>query len=281
MLGSGNLIWAYCSYCNLLAWLQIEELIQDEKKPPVVGNNHEEIQVIQNKSAEQMLLQFFVLCPGAVILYFTWSRLLMLKYDSGQKERKEIYAHCLLLCNMWALFAIVDKLKKYHIGILLFSSGTLLTLVFSLKYQIVWPESGWKTVPLVEIIEGNAVKRSYQRALLCLHPDKLQQKGATSQQKYIAEKVFDILQVPSYNLSRITCFIIFSCWKKQQGMHFCGFTQLSFSLVKQEAWNHFNSLGPLWQFDVVLQWQGLRIEVHPHLCRYHFDCRNIQLFCFY
>lgn len=52
-------------------------------------------------------------------------------------------------------------------------------------------------MPLVDIIEGNAVKRSYQRALLSLHPDKLQQKGATSDQKYIAEKVFDILQVIS------------------------------------------------------------------------------------
>lgn len=50
-------------------------------------------------------------------------------------------------------------------------------------------------MPLVDIIEGNAVKRSYQRALLSLHPDKLQQKGATSDQKYTAEKVFDILQV--------------------------------------------------------------------------------------
>lgn len=61
--------------------------------------------------------------------------------------------------------------------------------------QILWPASGWKPVPLVDIIEGNAVKRSYQKALLCLHPDKLQQKGATCQQTYIAEKVFDILQV--------------------------------------------------------------------------------------
>ena len=60
---------------------------------------------------------------------------------------------------------------------------------------MLWPGSGWKAVPLVDIIEGNAVKRAYQRALLCLHPDKLQQKGAASHQKYIAEKVFDILQV--------------------------------------------------------------------------------------
>lgn len=61
--------------------------------------------------------------------------------------------------------------------------------------QVLWAESGWKPVPLVDIVEGNAVKRAYQRALLCLHPDKLQQKGAASHQKYIAEKVFDILQV--------------------------------------------------------------------------------------
>ena len=61
--------------------------------------------------------------------------------------------------------------------------------------KVLWPDCGWKPVPLVDIIEGNAVKRVYQRALLCLHPDKLQQKGAASHQKYIAEKVFDILQV--------------------------------------------------------------------------------------
>lgn len=61
--------------------------------------------------------------------------------------------------------------------------------------QVLWPECGWKPVPLVNIIDGNAVKRTYQKALLYLHPDKLQQKGAASHQKYTAEKVFDILQV--------------------------------------------------------------------------------------
>ena len=68
--------------------------------------------------------------------------------------------------------------------------------------QVLWPESGWKPVPLVDIIEGTSVKRAYQKALLCLHPDKLQQKGAASHQKYIAEKVFEILQV-SYSLCGI------------------------------------------------------------------------------
>ncbi|XP_021612840.1 J domain-containing protein required for chloroplast accumulation response 1 isoform X3 [Manihot esculenta] len=94
---------------------------------------------------------------------------------------------------------INDKIWKWSNG----REGNIRSLLSTLQY-ILWPESGWKPVPLVDIIEGNAVKRSYQKALLFLHPDKLQQKGATSHQKYIAEKVFDILQ---------------------------------------EAWTHFNSLG--------------------------------------
>ena len=80
-------------------------------------------------------------------------------------------------------------------------------------FQILWADSGWKPIPLAEIIEANAVKKAYQRALLCLHPDKLQQKGATPYQKVIAQKLFDILQV--YLISQtpslfITCiFFIF------------------------------------------------------------------------
>jgi DnaJ-class molecular chaperone len=45
------------------------------------------------------------------------------------------------------------------------------------------------------LITGAAVKKQYRKATLCIHPDKVQQKGATLQQKYIAEKVFDILKV--------------------------------------------------------------------------------------
>ncbi|KAJ7966727.1 J domain-containing protein required for chloroplast accumulation response 1 [Quillaja saponaria] len=81
------------------------------------------------------------------------------------------------------------KIRKWSSG----KEGNIRSLLSTLQY-VLWPESGWKPVPLVNIIEGNAVKRAYQKALLCLHPDKLQQKGATSHQKYIAEKVFDILK---------------------------------------------------------------------------------------
>ncbi|KAK4859776.1 hypothetical protein QYF36_011561 [Acer negundo] len=93
------------------------------------------------------------------------------------------------------------KIRKWLNG----KEGNIRSLLSTLQY-VLWTGSGWKPVPLVDIIEANAVKRSYQKALLCLHPDKLQQKAAASHQKYIAEKVFDILQ---------------------------------------DAWTHFNSLGSL------------------------------------
>ncbi|XP_030950428.1 J domain-containing protein required for chloroplast accumulation response 1-like isoform X2 [Quercus lobata] len=99
-------------------------------------------------------------------------------------------------------FLVIDaKIRQWSNG----KKGNIRSLLSNLQY-VLWPESGWKPVPLVDIIEGTSVKRAYQKALLCLHPDKLQQKGAASHQKYIAEKVFEILQ---------------------------------------EAWTHFNSLGSL------------------------------------
>lgn len=51
---------------------------------------------------------------------------------------------------------------------------------------------------MTDLITSVAVKKVYRKATLCIHPDKVQQKGATIQQKYTAEKVFDILKVPFY-----------------------------------------------------------------------------------
>ncbi|KAK8512495.1 hypothetical protein V6N13_082960 [Hibiscus sabdariffa] len=85
--------------------------------------------------------------------------------------------------------AIDAKIRQWSTG----KQGNIRSLLSTLQY-VLWVDSGWKPVPLTDIIEGRAVKKSYQKALLCLHPDKLQQKGAASYKKYIAEKVFDILQ---------------------------------------------------------------------------------------
>lgn len=71
--------------------------------------------------------------------------------------------------------------------------GNIRSLLATLQY-ILWPESGWHAVPLTHMIEPSHVRKAYQKARLCLHPDKLQQKGATTPQKYLAERVFNILQ---------------------------------------------------------------------------------------
>lgn len=71
--------------------------------------------------------------------------------------------------------------------------GNLRALLSTLQY-ILGPESGWQPVPLTEVITAAAVKKAYRKATLCVHPDKLQQRGATIQQKYICEKVFDLLK---------------------------------------------------------------------------------------
>ncbi|VAI03910.1 unnamed protein product [Triticum turgidum subsp. durum] len=81
------------------------------------------------------------------------------------------------------------EIKRWAAG----KEGNLRALLSTLQY-ILWPECGWQAVSLTDLITGAAVKKQYRKATLCIHPDKVQQKGATLQQKYIAEKVFDMLK---------------------------------------------------------------------------------------
>ncbi|KAG9152136.1 hypothetical protein Leryth_026807 [Lithospermum erythrorhizon] len=78
----------------------------------------------------------------------------------------------------------------------LWSSGKESDIRFLLStlHHILWPNSGWVPALMTTLIESAHVKKAYQKARLCLHPDKLQQRGATLPQKYIAEKAFSILQ---------------------------------------------------------------------------------------
>ncbi|KAH1163559.1 hypothetical protein GLYMA_01G172200v4 [Glycine max] len=71
--------------------------------------------------------------------------------------------------------------------------GNLRALLSTLQYILV-PDSGWQAIPLTEVITSAAVKKAYRKATLCVHPDKLQQRGASIQHKYICEKVFDLLK---------------------------------------------------------------------------------------
>ncbi|KAM7265693.1 hypothetical protein ACFE04_003376 [Oxalis oulophora] len=71
--------------------------------------------------------------------------------------------------------------------------GNLRALLSTLQY-ILGSDCGWQPIPLTEVITSAAVKKAYRKATLYVHPDKLQQRGATIQQKYICEKVFDLLK---------------------------------------------------------------------------------------
>lgn len=71
--------------------------------------------------------------------------------------------------------------------------GNLRALLSTLQY-ILGPNSGWQSISLTEIITTPAVKKAYRKATLYVHPDKLQQRGASIHQKYICEKIFDLLK---------------------------------------------------------------------------------------
>ncbi|MFS8000062.1 putative DnaJ domain, Chaperone J-domain superfamily [Helianthus anomalus] len=80
-------------------------------------------------------------------------------------------------------------IKRWSTG----KEGNLRALLSTLQY-ILGADSGWQPVSLTEIITTAAVKKAYRKATLCVHPDKLQQRRASIQQKYICEKVFDLLK---------------------------------------------------------------------------------------
>ncbi|XP_037473682.1 auxilin-like protein 1 isoform X2 [Triticum dicoccoides] len=81
------------------------------------------------------------------------------------------------------------EVKRWSNG----KEGNLRALLSTLQY-ILGADSGWQSVPLTDLITAAAVKKAYRKATLCVHPDKVQQRGATIRQKYICEKVFDLLK---------------------------------------------------------------------------------------
>ncbi|KAB2075277.1 hypothetical protein ES319_A07G211900v1 [Gossypium barbadense] len=81
------------------------------------------------------------------------------------------------------------EIKRWAAG----KEGNLRALLSTMQY-VLWPECGWQPVSLTDLITAAAVKKAYRKATLCIHPDKVQQKGANLQQKYISEKVFDLLK---------------------------------------------------------------------------------------
>ncbi|KAL4011959.1 hypothetical protein IC575_029026 [Cucumis melo] len=93
------------------------------------------------------------------------------------------------LNNDRELEGLDEKIKLWSAG-----KETNIRLLLSTLHYILWSSSGWSPISLTNLIGGTQVKKAYQKARLCLHPDKLQQRGATMLQKYVADKAFTILQ---------------------------------------------------------------------------------------
>ncbi|KAJ7965510.1 Auxilin-related protein 1 [Quillaja saponaria] len=100
-----------------------------------------------------------------------------LQIKQEQEERRRIAGTVDVEINRWAAG----------------KEGNMRALLSTLQY-VLWPECGWQPVSLTDVITSASVKKVYRKATLCVHPDKVQQKGANLEQKYTAEKVFDILK---------------------------------------------------------------------------------------
>ncbi|XP_074262970.1 uncharacterized protein LOC141585825 isoform X2 [Silene latifolia] len=85
--------------------------------------------------------------------------------------------------------AMDGEMKRWAAG----KEGNLRALLSSLQ-QVLGPEFGWRPVSITDLITSSQVKIAYKRAALCVHPDKVQQRGANLEQKYVAEKAFDLLK---------------------------------------------------------------------------------------
>ncbi|KAJ8748740.1 hypothetical protein K2173_011292 [Erythroxylum novogranatense] len=70
--------------------------------------------------------------------------------------------------------------------------GNMRALLSSLQY-VLWYECGWEPVPLTDLVTSTSVK-------------KVRQKGATLEQKYTTEKVFNILKKLSFSRSILWMF---------------------------------------------------------------------------
>ncbi|KAK6938843.1 hypothetical protein RJ641_032351 [Dillenia turbinata] len=123
----------------------------------------------------------------------------MLERDQRTAERA---AKALAEKNMRDLLAQKEQAERNRLAESLdaevkrWASGkerNLRALLSTLQY-ILGSNSGWQPTSLTDLITADAVKKAYRRATLCVHPDKLQQRGASIQQKYICEKVFDLLK---------------------------------------------------------------------------------------
>jgi hypothetical protein len=62
---------------------------------------------------------------------------------------------------------------------------------------VLWEGNDWQRVDITQLLDYNAIKRSYRKALMMVHPDKV--SAGTPQMKATAELVFDVLNAAFKN----------------------------------------------------------------------------------
>ncbi|XP_074381457.1 uncharacterized protein LOC141723528 isoform X2 [Apium graveolens] len=107
----------------------------------------------------------------------------------AEKNMRDLIAHKEQTERNRLAESLDADVKRWSSG----KEGNLRALLSTLQY-ILGPNSGWQPIPLTDVITAAAVKKAYRKATLCVHPDKLQQRGASIHQKYVCEKVFDLLK---------------------------------------------------------------------------------------
>ncbi|KAL2619986.1 hypothetical protein R1flu_000191 [Riccia fluitans] len=101
--------------------------------------------------------------------------------EARQQERDE---------KMKIACVLDPQIAKWYSG----KEADLRALLSTLQ-NVLWSECTiWKVVSSSELASPSSVKKVYRRASFCLHPDKVQQRGGTIEQKYISEKVFGVLR---------------------------------------------------------------------------------------
>ncbi|GJX06404.1 zinc finger MYM-type protein 1-like protein [Tanacetum coccineum] len=94
---------------------------------------------------------------------FSQDRRLFAK-DIHQKEQFQYHPHkSLVQCMMYAWSGV----------------GYSRSMRELLSNMILGANDGWQSVSLTEIITTTAIRKPYKKASLCVHPDKLQQRGAS------------------------------------------------------------------------------------------------------
>jgi len=72
-------------------------------------------------------------------------------------------------------------------------NGNIVALLASLD-DVLWEGSGWKAIPMGDLLSDAGVKKGWRKANLLVHPDKVKQKGGDVETLVLADYIFDNLK---------------------------------------------------------------------------------------